>query len=108
LTLRKIARTWSPVPLSDEFGRPIYKLIALAFALPFDLLLIVGIFRGGLRRSAVFFLLLPALYFTAIHAMSVGSLRYRMPAEPPLAVLAGVGAATFIGEESNKERTAPS
>lgn len=109
LTLRKIARTWSPVPLSEEFGRPAYKLIALAFALPFDVLVIVGIARGGLRRSAVLFLLLPALYFTAIHAMSVGSLRYRVPAEPALAVLAGVGAASLMRKsETEKERTAPS
>jgi 4-amino-4-deoxy-L-arabinose transferase-like glycosyltransferase len=109
LTLRKIARTWSPIPLSEEFGRPAYKLIALAFALPFDVLVIVGILRGGLRRSAIVFLLLPALYFTAIHAMSVGSLRYRVPAEPPLAVLAGAGAASLIRKgESKKERTAPS
>jgi 4-amino-4-deoxy-L-arabinose transferase-like glycosyltransferase len=109
LTLRKVARTWSPVPLSEEFGRPAYKLIALAFALPFDVLVIVGIFRGGMRRSATFFLLLPALYFTAIHAMSVGSLRYRVPAEPPLAVLAGAGAAGFIQKRGEpEETTAPS
>jgi hypothetical protein len=109
LTLRKIARTWSPVPLSEEFGRPAYRLIALAFALPFDVLVIVGIFRGGARRSAILFLLLPALYFTAIHAMSVGSLRYRVPAEPPLAVLAGAGAAWLIERRKGKrERTAPS
>jgi hypothetical protein len=109
LTLRKIARTWSPIPLSEEFGRPVYKLIALAFALPFDVLVIIGIFRGGVRRSAIVFLLLPALYFTALHAMSVGSLRYRVPAEPPLAVLAGAGAMSFIRKvEPKKETTAPS
>jgi hypothetical protein len=109
LTLRKVARTWSPVPLSEEFGRPVYKLVALAFTLPFDVLVIVGIFRGGMRRAAVLFVLMPALYFTALHALSVGSLRYRVPAEAPLAVLAGVGAASFLPKDgTEKERTAPS
>jgi 4-amino-4-deoxy-L-arabinose transferase-like glycosyltransferase len=110
LALRKIARTWSPVPLSGEFGRPLYKLIALAFSLPFDVLVILGLLRGGVRRSAVVYLLLPALYFTALHAMSVGSLRYRVPAEPPLAVISGVGAAWLIDrrKRNEKERTAPS
>jgi hypothetical protein len=109
LALRKIARTWSPVPLSDEFGRPLYKLIAAAFAVPFDVLVIFGMVRGALSRRAIVLLLLPALYFTAIHAMSVGSLRYRVPAEPPLAVLAGVGATWLVEQiKGKKERTAPS
>jgi hypothetical protein len=37
------------------------------------------------------FLMLPAIYLTVVHAMSVGSLRYRMPAEAPMAVLAAAG-----------------
>jgi hypothetical protein len=33
-------------------------------------------------------LMLPAVYFTLLHALSVGSLRYRIPAEVPMAVIA--------------------
>ena len=104
----KVARTWSPVPLSNEFGRPLYRVIAIIFAVPFYTLLIVGIGRNGLKRPATWFLLAPALYFTVIHAMSVGSLRYRIPAEPPLAVLAGTGAAWLIDRRAKEERAAPS
>ena len=96
LTVRKVARTWSPVPLSDEFGTPLHQAAALAFALPFDVLVVVGLVAGRLPRRVKVFLLLPALYFTAVHALSVGSLRYRVPAEPPLAVLAAAGAARVI------------
>jgi hypothetical protein len=99
LALAKVARTWSPVPLSAEFGRPLYKAVALLFALPFDVLVVAGIFAGRLPRAALVYLLLPALYFTAVHALSVGSLRYRVPAEAPLAVLAAAGAARVIGRE---------
>ena len=42
----------------------------------------------GLPVRAKVLLLIPALYFTVIHAASVAGLRYRLPAEPPLAILA--------------------
>ncbi len=90
----KIARMWSPLPLSHEYGsNPAYKAAALLFTIPFDLLIVLGVWRGGLPKSAKVFLLLPALYLTLIHAMSVGSLRYRIPANAPMAVLAGAGVA---------------
>ena len=89
----KLLRTWSPVPLSQAYGRPSLQAIALAYSLPFDVLVLIGLFWGGLPRPAKIFLIAPALYFTIIHALTVGSLRYRVPAEPLLAVLiAGLGA----------------
>jgi hypothetical protein len=88
LTLIKIARTWSPMPLSDDFGRPLYVVIGLVYTVPLFLLAIGGVLYGRLPRSAKWFLLAPAVYITVIHAISVGSLRYRLPAEPLLAILA--------------------
>ncbi len=93
LIARKLARTWSPFPLSEEYGKRSYVMIGLLFSVPFDLLVLIGVVRGGLPRQVVLWLALPAIYFTVVHALSVGSLRYRVPAEPPLAVLAGAGAA---------------
>jgi hypothetical protein len=58
------------------------------YAIPFDLLVIAGLFSTGLRPGAKMVLLIPAIYFTAVHGMSVGSLRYRVPVEPMLAVIA--------------------
>lgn len=90
LTFNKIARTWSPVPLSDQFGsRKLYRLVGGGYALVLFGLGFIGAFRGNLPKSVKLFLLAPAVYFTLVHAMSVGSLRYRLPAEPLLAVLAG-------------------
>lgn len=90
LAVAKLARTWSPITLSNEFGQLRYQLIAAGFAIPFDLLIIAGLFRGELSRGAKAFLLTPAVYFSIVHALTVGSLRYRIPAEPPLAILAAV------------------
>jgi 4-amino-4-deoxy-L-arabinose transferase-like glycosyltransferase len=90
LGLRKIARTWSPIPLSTEYGgNRLYVAIGLLYTLPFDLLVLFGLWKSQIARPAKVFLLLPAIYFTGIHALSVGSLRYRIPVEPPMAVIAG-------------------
>jgi hypothetical protein len=92
LTLKKIARTWSPIPLSSEYGsRRLYVLVAACYSIPFDLLVVWGLLFGRLPRAAKVYLLIPAIYFTAAHALSVGSLRYRIPAEVPMAVLAVAG-----------------
>lgn len=90
----KLARTWSPMPLSQEYGRVGLRLVALVYTVPFDLLVVIGLFSSRLSRSVKLFVVAPAVYFTIIHALTVGSLRYRIPAEPPLAVLvAGLAAA---------------
>ena len=79
------------MPLSEQYGRPTYRLAGAMYAIPFYSLVLLGLLRrrGG---SMSLFLVLPALYFTVLHVASVGSVRYRMPAEPPLAGLAAAAA----------------
>jgi 4-amino-4-deoxy-L-arabinose transferase-like glycosyltransferase len=93
----KAARTWTPVPLSQEYGGWKYRIVGLLYSLPLDVLVLIGLFRrapggGPLSRSAKAFLLIPAIYFTVVHMLSVGSLRYRIPAEAPMAVVAASAA----------------
>jgi hypothetical protein len=76
------------MPLNDQFATPLYIAIALLYSIPFDLLALYGLWLGNVRRPVKIFLLLPALYLTLVHALTIGSLRYRVPAEPALAVLA--------------------
>jgi hypothetical protein len=85
----KLLRIWSPMPLSEQFGSAAYRWLALGYAVPFDLLVLAGLIRGKLGRPAKVFLLIPAIYLTAVHTASVGSLRYLLPAVGPMAVLAG-------------------
>jgi 4-amino-4-deoxy-L-arabinose transferase-like glycosyltransferase len=97
LTTIKIARTWSPIPLSADFGsKRLYTIAAAAYSIPLLTLSVVGLWASKLPRSARLFLLSPILYFTMIHAVSVGSLRYRVPTEPLLAVLAAAGLMTIL------------
>ena len=98
LAAAKAARMWSPVPLSQEYGDWKYRTVGLLYTVPLYLAVLLGLLRGGatgaaLPRAAKVFLLLPAIYFTAVHMLSVGSLRYRVPAEPPMAVIAASAAA---------------
>ncbi len=91
LAARKVARGWSPVPLSAEFGRPAYRWVSGAYAVPFDVLCLIGLGSRRLTRSAKLLLVMPAVAVTVAQVMSVGSIRYRLPAEATLAVLAAVG-----------------
>jgi len=89
LSVAKIARTWSPIPLSNEFrSRRMYVIVGLCYGVVLDLLVLGGLGLGGLPGPAKRLLLLPVIYFTVAAALSVGSLRYRVPAEPPMAILA--------------------
>jgi hypothetical protein len=98
LTIVKILRTWSPFPLSSDFGRPLYQWIGGLWAVPFDMLVIFGLCCGRLPWPVKVFLLVPAIYLTAIHAVSVGSLRYRLPAEAPMALLAAAGLQVIVNK----------
>lgn len=104
LAWRKVLRTWSPVPLSDDFGsKRLYVAAGLVFAVPLFVLTALGVWYGEITRSLKLFLLAPALYFTLVHAMTVGSLRYRVPSDVPMAVVAASGA---VGLLSNRRRRA--
>jgi 4-amino-4-deoxy-L-arabinose transferase-like glycosyltransferase len=103
----KIARTWSPVPLSSEYGGSwLYFWVGLLFTTPVYLLSLFGLWKGALPRSVKVFLLIPAIYFTVIHALSVGSLRYRLPAEPPMSVIVGCGAVALLNRYGPSRRHA--
>jgi hypothetical protein len=93
LAVKKAGRTWSPIPLSAEYGSWKHRLVGLAYSVPLYLLAVMGLASANLTRSAKLLLLTPALYFTVVHMASVGSLRYRVPVEPLLAVLAGAAVA---------------
>jgi 4-amino-4-deoxy-L-arabinose transferase-like glycosyltransferase len=96
LAMAKIGRMWSPAPLSAQFARPLYAVIGIAYSVPVFVLALAGLLK---KRAGWRMLVMPAVYFTVIHAASVASLRYRLPAEPPIAVLAAAG----LGRGKNTE-----
>lgn len=89
LAVIKTARTWSPVPLSDQFGSNLlYVLVGLCYGAPLLVLATWGLFVSELPWRVRLLLIAPAILITLMHALTIGSLRYRLPAEPLLAVIA--------------------
>ncbi len=94
LGLVKIARFWKPWPNAAQFQQWWLCLLVAAFFIPSIGFALIAAIR---RRCDVRLLLLtagPVIYFTAIHSILVGSLRYRLPAEYSLLILSAAGAIT--------------
>jgi 4-amino-4-deoxy-L-arabinose transferase-like glycosyltransferase len=91
LALIKAGRYWSLLPNADQFAQPAIRWGLLAATLPLYLLSIVGLMARW-RDARLWLLTLgPAVFFSAVHMLFVGSIRYRLPAEMPLWILAAVG-----------------
>jgi len=103
----KFARFWSPWPNAAVFSAWPIKLGAAAAMIPMVVLVVIGLARwpAGQRRQGLF-LLGPVLYFCLLHMVVVSSIRYRVPAMVPSAVLAAVGLCVLLGR-GNWVRTTP-
>jgi 4-amino-4-deoxy-L-arabinose transferase-like glycosyltransferase len=91
LAVIKAGRYWSPWPNANQFSQPIVQLGLLVATLPLYAFGLVGLIAH--RRDWRLWLLTlgPAVFFSAVHMLFVGSIRYRLPAEMPLWVLATAG-----------------
>jgi hypothetical protein len=91
LAMVKLWRYFKPWPSADQFAGLGPAIATAAFYLPLIGLAAIGAWR---RRKDAWLLLLtagPLFYFAAIHMAFVSSLRYRLPAEYALCVLAACG-----------------
>ncbi|MEI8381403.1 MAG: glycosyltransferase family 39 protein [Planctomycetota bacterium] len=91
LAWMKQQRYWSLVPNADQFRDIRLQAVVFLAVLP---LMVFAIYGGWLSRRDPATLVMTTgavLLFAALHLLFVGSLRYRLPAEYPLAVLAAVG-----------------
>jgi hypothetical protein len=87
----KIGRTWSPFLNAAGYqARPIQVGLAMWYV-PLFVLGLSGIFTHRVSHGLRGLLLIPVLYFTAVHAVFLGSVRYRVPLMPVVCVLAGIG-----------------
>ncbi|KPJ62542.1 MAG: hypothetical protein AMS15_03495 [Planctomycetes bacterium DG_23] len=87
----KFIRFWNPVPNYPGFRRLLIIIGTAGSFLPVVFLALLGM---GLERRdwrKWFLVVSPVVYFTLLHMVFVGSLRYRVPVMPFLVVLAGAG-----------------
>jgi 4-amino-4-deoxy-L-arabinose transferase-like glycosyltransferase len=91
LTVEKLKRFWMPWPNAKQFDGLFLKIVIAAYFVP--VLLAAGLGWLTVRRNFWGWTLTlgPLLYFCAVHAVFLGSLRYRLPAEYPLCIASAVG-----------------
>jgi len=88
----KFGRTWNPLPNAPGYrGAPTAWVLA---AYTVGLLALAAAGLGIWRREpvALGMILLPIVYFTLLHSVFIGSVRYRVPLMPFVAMLAAGGA----------------
>jgi hypothetical protein len=90
LALVKIGRTWSPwLNAADFSARPIQWAMVLWNA-PLLIFALGGVI-SRMRQDLLIILVIPLGYFTAVHALFLGSVRYRTPLMPLICLLAAHG-----------------
>lgn len=98
LAWKKQQRYWSLVPNADQFRDIRLQWIVGLTALP---LVVFAAYGGWLSRRDPGLLILTTgslLLFAGLHLLFVGSLRYRLPAEYPLSILAAVGVRSLLNQ----------
>lgn len=85
----KFMRIWRPWPYAAEYSSAFLSVVSAASFIPILLPAFAGVFWGARRYGAK---LIPIGLFigytTAVHMVTIGSLRYRFPMEPFLVILA--------------------
>lgn len=86
----KFLRTWSLVPNVAEYRSGPAALVSAVFSGVVFLLAAGGLWRAARRRPRQMLVLwLPVVYFTIVHCVFIGSLRYRIPLMPMIEITAG-------------------
>jgi hypothetical protein len=97
----KLRRMWNPWPNEPSLSAWPIRLAVCTTYVPVLVFGLVGAFRTTLRGWPYVLCWLPAVYFTMLHVVFVGSIRYRQPAMLPLMVLA---ASVLVGLVRGHER----
>ncbi len=105
----KFARLWRPWPYTDEYHNPLIVLVSVISAVPTFILALAGL---ALTLRSHFARLLPCLayvaYLTLVHVVTFGSVRYRVPLEPFVLILAAAGLVELLRRvEAGRQLLAP-
>ena len=100
----KFVRFWNIVPNAPQFSGAFYRIISVASFGPVLLLaLLTVVLRRNLANELSPILLLIA-YFTIVHMVTIASLRYRLPLEPFLILLAAASVRVATGRVISARR----
>jgi 4-amino-4-deoxy-L-arabinose transferase-like glycosyltransferase len=110
LALKKFVRFWNIWPNAPGFDRGMYRWIAFASFTPVLLLALSSLYVLSSQWRQTILIWLFICYYTALHMVTIGSLRYRLPLEPLLLALAVASLAAMLsgrwgnilGDQSSK------
>lgn len=103
----KLGRMWNFWPNESQFRSLWVRSVVFASYAPLILMATYGAWRFREERGNVLLLLLPALYLSGLHAVFIGSLRYRQPAMLTLAILAAAGLIEIFDRWRSIQKTRP-
>ncbi|HUO08754.1 MAG TPA: glycosyltransferase family 39 protein [Phycisphaerae bacterium] len=106
LALRKFARTWSPWLNASEFRNSRLQFAIAAWYIPLFLLGLLGLVLAPFPRGIKGLLLIPILYFSAVHSLFLGSVRYRAPLMPIVCIFAAAGIMTLLQRRKARQQDA--
>lgn len=107
LAFVKIARTWSPWLHAKGYANPAINVVLTLWYVPMFILAIMGLWRYPIRTPLFGILLVPIVYSTCMHAVFIGSVRYRVPVMPLVVILAAIGVAQWAARRSAASTTVP-
>ncbi|MFW6171998.1 MAG: ArnT family glycosyltransferase [Planctomycetota bacterium] len=101
---RKFARMWNPWPNYEAFQTGWLGTITMLGYVPLLLLSLVGTGIWCWRGWPLMICVLPAIYYTGLHMIFVGSIRYRQPAMLVWLILAAAVIVIFVsGSRTNDQ-----
>jgi hypothetical protein len=88
LALIKQLRFWSPIPNFSEYRNLKYGAVSFLSYAPLLILAVWLVLSEKEKRKDFALLCFPILFFALIHTIFLGSLRYRIPVDPFIIILA--------------------
>jgi 4-amino-4-deoxy-L-arabinose transferase-like glycosyltransferase len=103
---QKFLRYWNPIPNADSFRSIVFVLISAVSFAPILVLAIVSAIRNRRRFGALAPIYLLIGYFTLLHMVVIASIRYRLPLEPFLILLACEPIALIVARLTGRTQAA--
>ncbi len=103
----KFLRTWSLTPNADGFRAGPQALLSAAFMLIVLAAATVGLWCLRRERLLLGVLLLPVVYFTLLHCVYIGSVRYRAPIMPLVEILASASLLALAASPPRRQADQP-
>jgi 4-amino-4-deoxy-L-arabinose transferase-like glycosyltransferase len=103
LATAKFMRFWRPWPYARDYATPLYVVLSLLSFAPVLALAMVYLAVWGWRERIVIApVVLLAAYLTAVHMVLAASVRYRLPLEPFLIILAATAVSRIMWRLEHK------